>query len=147
MDLVGADNSVTSCDLPVFVDEAAEPVSSKHAAGRSGLWRRAACGRVLMQRPERTVGVVVQGALAHEVEMAWSGDQQVVEAFPAQSADEAFRDRVRPGCRDRGAEDPDVGTGEDCVERGGELMRISTSFAVSERASSASQLSTRASIR
>ena len=26
--LVGADNSVTSCDLHVFVDEAAEPVSS-----------------------------------------------------------------------------------------------------------------------
>ena len=32
-----------------------------------------------------------------------------------------FRDRVRPGCPDRGADDPDVGAGEDGVERGGEL--------------------------
>ena len=53
--------------------------------------------------------------------MAWSGDQEVVEAFPAQGADEAFRDRVRPRCPDRGADDPDVGAGEDGVERGGEL--------------------------
>ena len=53
--------------------------------------------------------------------MAWSGDQEVVEAFPAQGADEAFRDRVRAGCPDRRADDPDVGAGEDGVERGGEL--------------------------
>jgi hypothetical protein len=32
----------------------------------------------------------------HCGEVAWSGDQDVVEAFAAQSADEAFRDRVRP---------------------------------------------------
>jgi hypothetical protein len=37
----------------------------------------------------------------HDVEVAWSGDQEVVEAFPAQGPDEAFRDRVRPGCPDR----------------------------------------------
>ena len=30
--------------------------------------------------------------------MSWSGDQEMVEAFPAQGADEAFRDRVRAGC-------------------------------------------------
>ena len=57
----------------------------------------------------------------HDVEVAWSGDQEVVEAFAAQRADEAFRDRVRPWCPYRGADDPDVGTGEDRVERGGEL--------------------------
>src|SRR4029453_18005266 len=48
-------------------------------------------------------------------------DQELVEAFPSQCPDEAFRDRVRPGCPDRSTDDPDVGTGEDRVERGGEL--------------------------
>jgi hypothetical protein len=46
----------------------------------------------------------------------------VVEAFPAQCPDETFRDRVRPRCPDWGADDPNVGTGEDRVERGGELI-------------------------
>ena len=53
--------------------------------------------------------------------MAWSGDQKVVEAFPSQCPDEPFRNRVRPGRLDRGADDPDVGAGEDGVERSGEL--------------------------
>jgi hypothetical protein len=52
---------------------------------------------------------------------AWSGDQHVVEAFPAQCPDEAFHDRVRPRCPDRGTDDADVGTDEDGVERRGEL--------------------------
>ena len=67
----------------------------------------------------RAVGVVVLHILTqHDVEVAWSGDQEVVEAFPAQGADEALRDRVRPGCPDRGANDADVGAGEHGVERG-----------------------------
>jgi len=46
------------------------------------------------------VGVEVLDVLAqHEVEVAWSGDQQVVEAFAAQGADEAFRDGVAPSRR------------------------------------------------
>ena len=57
----------------------------------------------------------------YEVEVAWSGDQEVVEAFPAQGADEPFRDGVRPGCPDWGADDADIGAGEDGVEGGGEL--------------------------
>ena len=70
----------------------------------------------------RAVGVEVLDILAqHDLEVAWSGDQQVVEAFPAQCPDEAFRDRVRPGRSDRGADDPNVGTGEDRVEGRGEL--------------------------
>ena len=40
---------VTSCDLHVLVDEAAEPVSSEHADGRPGAWRGVACGRALIQ--------------------------------------------------------------------------------------------------
>jgi hypothetical protein len=46
---VGAENRVTSCDLQVLVDEAAEPVPSEHADGVPGFWRGVACGRVLVQ--------------------------------------------------------------------------------------------------
>ena len=46
---VGAENRVTSCGLQILVDEAAEPISSKHADGRPGTWRDAACGRSLIQ--------------------------------------------------------------------------------------------------
>ena len=46
---VGADNSVTSCDLHVLVDEAAEPVSSERSDDRSGGLRGTAVGRVLME--------------------------------------------------------------------------------------------------
>jgi hypothetical protein len=53
--------------------------------------------------------------------VARSSDQQVVEAFAAQGADEAFGDRVRPRCPHWCAEDGDVGAGEDRVEGGGEL--------------------------
>ena len=48
-DLVGAENWVTSCDLQVLVDEAAEPVPAEHADGRPGTLRDGACGRALVQ--------------------------------------------------------------------------------------------------
>jgi hypothetical protein len=48
----------------------------------------------------RSVRVEVLDILAQDdVEVAWSGDQEVVEAFPAQGADEAFGDRVAPSRR------------------------------------------------
>jgi len=103
MDLVGAENWVTSCDLQVFVDKAAEPVPSEHADARSGKRRDVACGWALVQRSVRSVVVEVLHILAqHDVEVACSGDQDVIEAFPAQGADEPFRDRVRPGRPGRG---------------------------------------------
>ena len=106
----------------VLVDEAAEPVSSEHAGGRPGTWRDAACGRALIQGSVGSVGVEVLDILPQDdVEVAWSGDQDVVEAFPSQCPDEPFRDRVCSRCLDRGADDPDVGTGEHGVERGGEF--------------------------
>jgi len=46
---VGAENRVTLCDLQVLVDEAAEPVSSEHADGRTGTWRDTACRLSLIQ--------------------------------------------------------------------------------------------------
>ena len=43
-----------------------------------------------------SVGVVVLDVLLqHRCEVARSGNQEVVEAFPAQGSDEPFRDRVR----------------------------------------------------
>jgi hypothetical protein len=68
------------------------------------------------------VGVVVlEVLLQYYGEVAWSGDQQVVEAFAAQGADEAFRDGVGSRCSNWGADDADVGAGEHGVEGGGEL--------------------------
>ena len=54
---------VTSCDLHVLVNEAAEPVSSQWPDGRAGGRGSAACGRVLIERSVRTVGVVVVDVL------------------------------------------------------------------------------------
>lgn len=52
----------------------------------------------------------MQDVLAqHDVGVAWSGDQEVGEAFLAECPDAAFRDRVRAGCPDRDADDTDVG--------------------------------------
>ena len=80
---------VTSRCPHILVDEAAEPVSSEHADARSGTRRGVACGRALVQRSVRAVGVEVLDILAQDdVEVAWSGDQDVIEAFPAQRADD-----------------------------------------------------------
>jgi len=119
---VGADKPVMSCDLDVLVEEAAKPVSSKHVDGCFGGSRGVIYGRALMQRSVRAVGVVMLCVLAqYRGEVSGSGDEEVVEAFPAQGADEALRDRVRPRCPDRGANDADLGAGEHGVERGGEF--------------------------
>ena len=75
-----------------------------------------------MQRAVRTMSVVVLDVLPkHLRQVARSGDQQVVEAFATQGADEAFGDCVRARCLDWGAEDGDVGAGEHGVEGGSEL--------------------------
>src|SRR5215203_4132616 len=90
---VGAENAVTSCDLHVLVYQAAESISSQRSERRCGRWGSGACGRLLMQRPVRAMSVVVLDVLLqHLRQVAGSGDQQVVEAFAGQRADEAFRD-------------------------------------------------------
>jgi hypothetical protein len=45
----------------------------------------------------------------------------MIETFAEQGADPAFRNGVRARCADRGADDADVGAGEDRVEGGDEL--------------------------
>ncbi len=102
--------------------ETAESISSQRPDGCAGGRGSGACRRLLIQRPMWAMSVVVlEELLQYHREVALSGDQELVEAFPAERADEAFGDRVRPWCPYRGADDPDVGTGEDRVERGGEL--------------------------
>src|ERR1700750_3376129 len=46
---------------------------------------------------------------------------KVADAFPTQCPDEALSDGLRPRSSDWGADDPDVGAGEDGVEGRGEL--------------------------
>jgi hypothetical protein len=119
---VGAENAVTSCDLHILVYETAESDASEWLDSRAGGWGSVAGGRMLVECSVWAVRVVVlDELLQHLLEMAGSGDQEVIEAFAAQSADEAFRDRVGPRCPHGAAEDTDVGAGEDRVEGGGEL--------------------------
>jgi hypothetical protein len=114
MDLVGAENCVTSCDLGIFVDQAAESVPPEHAdtcTFRQGIGSPGR--RILLQRPVRPVGVVVIGVLAEdEPQMPLASDQHLVQAFAAGAADPAFGDRVRArrlhGCFDG----PDADGGE-----------------------------------
>ena len=62
---VGADNLVTSCDLGIFMDQAAEPVPAQNpdicAWSR---WLRVPGRRALVQCPVRAVRVVVVDVLA-----------------------------------------------------------------------------------
>ena len=93
---VGAENSVNSCDLRVFVDQAAEPIPPKDpGACAESRWMHAPGGRVLPQRPVRPVAVVVIGVLAEDQPLVpLAGDQHPVRAFAADAADPPFGDRV-----------------------------------------------------
>ena len=46
---MGAENSVTSCDLHLFVDEAGEPILSERPDGCAGTWEGAAIRWVLVE--------------------------------------------------------------------------------------------------
>ena len=124
---MGAENPLTSGDLDILVYEAAEPVPAERSDGRAGTWGSVACGRPLMQRSVRTVRVVVLDIFVqHRGKVAGSGDQEMVEAFAAQCADEAFGDRVRSRRPNWCADDANVGAGEDHVEVDGELGGLFT---------------------
>ena len=76
---------------------------------------RAGARPVFVSRSDSTL----RGHFAAEVSAVvdtWSSSQEAVEAFPAQCRDVPFRDRVRPRCPDRRADDADVGAGQDGVE-------------------------------
>jgi hypothetical protein len=76
----------------------------------------------LIEGSVRSVGVVVLDELGQDVaEVSWSGDEDVVEAFSAQGADPALRDRVRPESLRWRLDDADSVSVEDVVEGSGEL--------------------------
>ena len=95
---VGAGNYVTSCDLGIFVNQAAESVPAQNThTGHSGGWMCAASGRALQQRPMRPVRIVVIGVLAKDQpQMPFTGDQQTIQALAAGTAYPAFGDRIAP---------------------------------------------------
>ena len=70
----------------------------------------------------RPVVVVVRAVLGQDVgEVAWSGDEDEVEAFSSQGADPALSDCVRPGGLRWRLDDADLGGAESGVEGVGEL--------------------------
>jgi len=120
---VGAENSVTLCDLGILVDQAAEPVSAENPdVGTQNGWMRTPGRRALLQCPVRPVSVVVIDVLAeNEPEMPFAGDQHPVQALAADAGNPAFGDRVRARRPDRRPDDPHAGRGEHSVEGRGEL--------------------------
>src|SRR5690348_4096688 len=91
---VGAENCVISCDLGIFADLAAEPVPAQYPdAGAPSRWIHAPGGRVLLQRPVRSVAVVVIGVLTQDQpQVPAAGDQHPVQALAAGTGDPPFGD-------------------------------------------------------
>ncbi len=108
---VGAENGATSCDLGVFVDQAAEPIPAQDAYAPHFRRRvHTSAGRVLLQRPVRRL---VIGILAQDKpQVPLARDQHPIEALAAGAAHPAFRDRVRTRRLDRSLDDPHADRGE-----------------------------------
>src|ERR1019366_3732805 len=100
---VGAENAVTSCDLRVLVDQAAELVAWSDAdvvVGRRDMGP--AVGWLLAEGPVRPVGVVVIDVFAEDVvEMSPAGDEDAVGALAPRAGDPPLADRVRARRLDR----------------------------------------------
>ena len=78
--------------------------------------------RVLLQRPVRSVAVVVIGVLTQDQpQVPLAGDQHPVQALAAGTGDPAFGDGVRARRLDRGLDDPHADGGDHRSGRGGEL--------------------------
>ena len=94
---MGAENAVTSCDLRVLVDQAAEPVASSDAdvvVGRRDMGP--AVGWSVADGPVRPVGVVVIDLFAERVvQMPSAGDEDPVGALAPRAGDPPLADRVR----------------------------------------------------
>jgi hypothetical protein len=118
---VGADNVVTSRDLRILVDQAAQPIASSDAYV-GGCDVGSAVGWSLAEGPVRPVGVVVIGVFAEGVvEMPSAGDEDSVSALAPGTGDPPFADRVRARRLDRRGDDPRAGRSEYGVERVGVL--------------------------
>jgi hypothetical protein len=83
---------------------AAEAVVSAHVDGRRRMWRGSSCGPALIQCSVRAMRVEVLDVLAQTMSRRRGPViKEVVEAFPAQGADDPFCDRLARGRPDRGA--------------------------------------------
>ena len=116
---VGADNTVTSRDLRIFVDQAAKPVTSPDAEVVVGRCDVSPAGRwFLAEGLVRPAGVVVIDVFAEDlVQVSPAGDEDPVSALAPCAADPALADRVRARCPDGRGDDPHAGRGEDRAER------------------------------
>jgi hypothetical protein len=116
-------NGVTSGDLGIFVDQAAEPAAAPNA--HTSYFRRRMsrpCRRVLLQCPVRPMAAVTIDVLAQDQpQVPFASDQHPVQALAAGTGNPALRDRVRTRRPDRRPDDPHCGRGEHSVERRGEL--------------------------
>ena len=94
---VGAEILSPSCDLGVFVDQAAEPVPPQNPDLSPGAWYAPRSGgRILMDSPVRPAGVAMAGILAQDQpQVPFAGDQHPVQALAPAAGDPALRDRVR----------------------------------------------------
>ena len=119
---VGAENCVTSCDLGVFVEEAAEPVSSDDRdVGVDGLGQCLEWAG-LVQGPVWTMGVEVGLVLGEDrAQVAFVHDEDPVEEFAAYAAHPPFHDRVHPRGLRSGEHYADALSGEHLIEQRGEL--------------------------
>jgi hypothetical protein len=95
---VSAEYVVTSCDLGVFVDQAAEPVPPQNPDTCAWGGRTLASGGwVLVQRPVRPMGVAMVDVLAEDqLQVPFAGDQHPVQALVAGTGDPAFGYGIAP---------------------------------------------------
>jgi hypothetical protein len=124
---VGADNAVTSCDLRILVDEAAEPVASSEADGVvRGRHGDLSVRRLLAKGPVRPVGVVVINVFAEDlVKMSLAGDEDAVGALAPDAGDPPLADRVRPRRLNGCCDDP--------VPLGNRILVLTWAFSVFRR--------------
>jgi hypothetical protein len=98
----------------ILVDEGADAVASLDLAWvGSRSVEEWTCGSSLPQPAVRPMAVVMAFELAqHGCGVSLVDDQQAVEEFAADGADEAFGDRVGPRCAHRRLDDSDVDGGQ-----------------------------------
>jgi hypothetical protein len=120
---VSAENPVTLCDLGILADQAAEPVPAENLDVCAwSRWLPTSGRRALLQRPVRTMLVVVIDVLAEDQsQVPFAGYQHPVQALAAGTGDPPFGDSVRPRSLDRCFDDPHADGGEYGVEGRGEL--------------------------
>src|SRR5690348_1801898 len=96
---VGAEYCVTSCDLGVFVEEAAEPVSSYDLDVGVGGIEQCSQRAGLVQGPVRTMSVEMGFVLGEDLaQVPGVDDEDPVEEFAAYAAHPPLHDRVHPRC-------------------------------------------------